>query len=140
MSPEENKQIAKQVYDAFSRNDLDGVLERIADDAVDHAMPPGLPAGKEGIRQLLTEWLGAFSDLRMEPLVLIAEGDHVAAHIRWTGRHTGSFMGQAATNKTVDLTATEIFRIEGGLMKERWATEDNLGLFTQLGLQPPPAS
>lgn len=137
MSTEENKRLTKQVYDAFGRGDLEGVLARIAHDAVDHSMPPGLPSGKEGIRQSIAEWLGAFSDLTMEPLVLIAEGDHVAAHVRWTGRHTGTFMGQAATNKSVDLTTTEIFRIENGLMKERWATEDNLGMFSQLGLKPP---
>ena len=137
MSTEENKRNTKQVYDAFGRGDVEGVLARIADDAVDHALPPGLPSGKEGIRQAITEWIGAFSDLRMDPLVLIAEGDHVAAHVRVTARHTGEFMGQAATNKAVDMTVTEIFRIENGLMKERWATEDNLGMFSQLGLQPP---
>ena len=137
MSTEENKRLTNQVYDAFSRGDIEGVLARIADDAVDHAMPAGVPSGKEGIRQFIAEWMGAFSDLRMKPLVLIAEGDYVAAHVQWTGRHTGTFMGHAATNKSVDLTTTEIFRIENGLMKERWATEDNLGMFSQLGLKPP---
>lgn len=137
MSTEENKRLTKQVYEAFGRGDVEGVLARIDDNAVDHAMPPGLPSGKEGIRQMIADWIAAFSDLRLEPLVLIAEGDYVAAHARWTGRHTGTFMGQAATNKSVDLTMTEIFRIENGLMKERWATEDNLGMFSQLGLQPP---
>ena len=137
MSTEANKRLTKQVYDAFCRGDVEGALARIAEDAVDHALPPGLPSGKEGIRQVMAEWFGAFSDFRMEPLVLIAEGDYVAVHARMTGRQTGEFMGQAATNKSVDLTVTEIFRIENGLMKERWATEDNLGMFSQLGLQLP---
>ena len=37
----------------------------------------------------------------------------------------------------MDFTITEILRIEDGLMTKRWATEDNLGMFSQLGLQPP---
>ena len=139
MSAEGNKAIARQVYEAFNRNDLGGMLAKIADDAVDHALPPGLPSGKDGIRQSLEMWTGAFSDLQLAPVVLIAEGDLVAAHVRCTGRHTGEFMGQAATNKRVDITITEIFRVENGLMTERWATEDNLAMFTQLGLQPPAA-
>ena len=139
MSAEGNKAIARQVYEAFNRNDLEGMLAKIADDAVDHALPPGLPSGKDGIRQSLEMWTGAFSDLQLAPVVLIAEGDLVAAHVRCTGRHTGEFMGQAATNKRVDITITEIFRVENGLMTERWATEDNLAMFTQLGLQPPAA-
>ena len=137
MSAEENKAIARRMYAAFSRNDLEGVLAVIADDAVDHALPPGLPSGKAGIRLALAEFLGAFSELTMEPVVLIANGDHVAAHVRCTGRHTGTFMAQAATNKEIDMTITEIIRLEHGLAVERWATEDNLTMFGQLGLQPP---
>lgn len=137
MSVEENKAITREVYAAFNRGDVEAVLARIADDAVDHALPPGLPAGKAGIRQAISMFVGAFSDLEMDPQVLIGEGEFIAAHLRVTGRMTGELMGQPATNKSMDITTTEVFRIENGLMKERWATEDNLGMFGQLGLQPP---
>ena len=137
MSAEDNKALVRKLYDGFSRGDLEGVLALIADDAVDHAMPPGMPQNREGIRQALGMWIGAFKDLAVEPQILIGEGDLVAAHTRMTGTMTGEMMGQAPTNKRMDITATEVFRIEDGLLRERWATEDNLGMFTQLGLQPP---
>ena len=137
MSLEGNKAVAKRFYQLFSEKDLEGILETIAEDAVDHALPPVLPSGKAGIRQAFEMWLAAFDDLRLEPVIVIAEGDLVAAHVRCTGKHTGAFMGHPATNKSIDITITEIFRIEDGVLKERWATEDNAGMFMQLGMQPP---
>ena len=137
MSSEENKALAKRLYQQLSENDLEAVMETVAEDAVDHALPPGMPSGKAGIRQAIAMWLAAFDDLRLEPVIMICEGNLVAAHVRCTGRHTGEFMGQPAINKGLDITITEIFRVEDGLLKERWATEDNAGMFMQLGIQPP---
>jgi len=137
MSAEDNKALVGKLYDGFSRGDLEGVMALIADDAVDHALPPGIPPTKDGIRQAIGAWLGAFSDLRITPELLVSEGDLVAVHSRVTGRMTGEMMGLSPTGKSMEITTTEIFRVQDGRLAERWATEDNLGMFTQLGLQPP---
>ena len=137
MSTDDNKALLKRMHGMIGEQNVEGMLALMTDDAVDHTIPPGFPPGKEGIRAVLGMWIGAFSDLKIHPVQMVAEGDLVAVHVRCTGKHTGELMGNPPTQKSIDITLTEIIRFENGKVKERWATEDNAGMFMQLGIQPP---
>ena len=48
------------------------------------------------------------------------------------GRHTGEFLGFAATGRTVEYVSHEFYRIAGGLIAEEWICSDMATLFRQL--------
>ena len=70
---------------------------------------------------------------------LISEGNQVAMHQKWSGTHTGEFMGILATNPSFSVDIFEIIRFADGKMVERWGVADTMGLMQQLGLTPDPA-
>ena len=65
---------------------------------------------------------------------VIAEGDKVAARLRFRGTHRGEVQGIAPTGRRVDCTGIVISRMEGGKIAEDWANFDDLGMMQQLGV------
>jgi steroid delta-isomerase-like uncharacterized protein len=139
VSAEENKRISRRVAEeAFSRGDLDVIDELVADNFVNHdpTLPPDLPPGREGFKELVNFYRSAFPDAQVTVENQIAEGDKVAT--RWTGRgtHQGDFAGLPATGKQATITGITIDRIEGGRIVESWNEANQLGLLQQLGAIP----
>lgn len=136
MSSETNKAaLARYVQDVWNGGNLNAVPEFIAPDYVRH--DPGLPMqvrGPEGAAQLIGLYRLAFPDLRLTPIVTLAEGDTVAIHLQVHGTHQGELMGIPPTSKPIAITATEIFRFADGKIVEQWTTVDNLGMLRQLGV------
>ncbi len=136
MSTEENKATIRSFYEAAG--DPERAVKFISPDFVDHSLPPGMPQGPEGFRQLVAMFNQAFPDLRVEVEQLVAEGDMVADRVVVRGTHQGELMGIPATGKQVVLTSTNINRLAGGQIVEHWGDADNLGLLQQLGAVPTP--
>jgi predicted ester cyclase len=90
------------------------------------------PRGRAGQRVAVEAFLGGFSDLRTEILLLLAEDDLVAAHLRWTGTHDGPFAGVEATGRGVAFTSTAVLRVRGGMIAAAWDEVDLMGLLGQL--------
>jgi predicted ester cyclase len=77
-STEANKASVRRFYDeVFNKKNRAAIDEFIAPNHVDHAAPPGLPSGIEGVKQTLTMYLTAFPDLHFTVEDLIAEGDRL---------------------------------------------------------------
>ena len=138
MSAEDNKALIRGSYAAISSGNLDEVAQLAAPDYVDHAAPPGLPPGPEGVKQSLTMFRTAFPDLEIQAEDLIADGDKVAARVVIRGTQHGDFQGIPATGKQVTVTGIELFRIANGKIAERWAEVDRLSMLQQLGAIPTP--
>ncbi len=138
MSTEENKALVQQLFHLQERGDLSTVDQFITPNWVNH--DPSLPPlqGYEGFKQLTMLFRSAFPDLHTEIEDMLAEGDKVAARIRFRATNTGSFQGMPATGKAVDVTATGIFRVVDGKVTDNWVNLDVLGLLQQLGVVPAP--
>jgi predicted ester cyclase len=80
----------------------------------------------------------AFPDMRITVEEVIGEGEKVATRGTWSGTHKGSFMGVAATGKSVKIGYIDMWRFENGRAVENWVQMDMLGLMQQLGVVPPP--
>lgn len=128
---------------ALSARDLEEVwtggnaamLEALyAPDLVDHNPTPGLPAGRDGLKQFLTALHTAFTDIRFTADVVVASGDLVAR--RWTmrGTHRGSFFGIPPSGQPVSMTGIDILRAADGRFCEIWHNEDFAGLLDQIGV------
>jgi steroid delta-isomerase-like uncharacterized protein len=92
----------------------------------------GEPRGRDGQRLAVEAFLDAFSPLRHEIVIMLAEDDLVCAHQRWEGTHVSEFAGVPATGREVGFTSTAILRIREGQIAEAWDEIDLAGLLGQL--------
>jgi len=138
MSPEENKQIVSQYFEACARGDLDGAAEYFAAEGINH----GMPVKREQIRMVLDDLSQTFGGINTEIVTVIAADDWVAARTWMSGKHTGKNVvpihmltpGTEPTGKPFRVQVIHMFRLADGLITEHWAGRDDLGLHWQLGL------
>jgi len=134
---EENKAIARRIFEeVWNQGKLDVIDEIFDVNYVSHGFGE-LPPGPEGFKQFVSIYRTAFPDTHFIIEDQIAEGDKVVT--RWIVRatHKGELMGIPPTGKQVVVTGTGIFRISGGKVVEQWVNWDALGMMQQLGLVPP---
>jgi steroid delta-isomerase-like uncharacterized protein len=108
----------------------------VAEGFTNHDAPfPGLPPGREGLKQTFAGFWSAFPDIHAT-VQLIADEDKVASVVRLRGTHDGELMGLPPTGREVDVRVVEIFRVADGQIAERWGVVDRTALMTQLGAVP----
>jgi predicted ester cyclase len=133
------KALAKRFNDeVFTRGNVEVIDELVADDYVEHQEFPGLEPTKDGLKQFVQLWHAAFSDINVETLSLGIDGDELWVHSRFTGTHTGDFMGIPATGKSVTLAMMDRVKIRDDKAIEHWGVSDDLGMMMQLGVVPEP--
>lgn len=138
MSPDEMRRFAaERVEVLFNRGELDRVEEFVTDDFVNHEAWPGEDPGPEGFRLRLRRLRGAFPDMHMRVLECVAEGDLVAYRAVLSGTHTGELLGMPPTGRRFEAAQMHMLRLRDGRTSEHWATRDDLGMLTQLGVIPP---
>ncbi|UCC88427.1 MAG: ester cyclase [Anaerolineales bacterium] len=140
MSAEQNKALFRRVMDeVFVGGNTSLIDELFAPNFVEHEeLPPGIPAGAEGVKQLSSMFLSAFPDFKATIEDLIAEGDKVVARATWSGTHQGEFMGIPPTGKRISIQVIDIVRFAGGKFVEHWGQMDNMTMMQQLGVMPGP--
>ena len=84
-------------------------------------------------------WIGpfheAFSEVRMEIVTLVAEGDTIAARFRCSATHVGTWQGHAPTGRRFrNVDEVYFFKIRDGRIAGAWGLEDNDRRRHQLGL------
>jgi steroid delta-isomerase-like uncharacterized protein len=132
-----NADLVRGFFDGLNSRELEGVVRVIAPGFLHHGMPTS--RGPEGMRAVGEMFLAGFPDMRITLDDVIADGDRVASRGRWTGTHTGEFMGIPATGREVDVPFIDTWRVEDGLLAENWVQMDILGMMQQLGVAPMPA-
>lgn len=138
MSLEANKLLARRALGMWASDSTDSPEEIFAADYLNHQEPDvagGVSAKPLKVwKQLVGDYHEAFSDSKVEILIQIAEGNHVATRWRFTATHTGPYSGLQATGKTCVWTGVEIDRIENGRIAESWVDWDKFRLFEELGI------
>lgn len=122
MSVDDNKEAVRSFYaEAINGRDT-YACERWLSKGFVHN---GVKRGREGQRDVVAYFLAAFDPLQHEILLLLAEGDLVAAHQRWSGRQVGEFLGCPASGRQITFTSTAILRVAGGEISEAWDEMDS---------------
>lgn len=122
MSIQENKDLVRRsIEEIWNEHKLEKVAEYAGDDQIEEST--------EHVRQFLV----AFPDSHVTIEDMIGEGDKVVARLVATATNTGSFAGQPATGKKVEIRSIRIYRIADNKIVETWAMQDRLGLMEQLG-------
>jgi len=140
MSAEQNKALVRQLVErVFNQGDADAVDELVAPDFIEHEeLPPGMPAGREGVKQMPAMMHSAFPDFKATIDDILAEDDKVVIRMTWRGTHKGEFMGIPPTGKSISLEVIDIIRIADGKFAEHWGLMDNMSMMQQLGAIPAP--
>ena len=138
-SPEQNKQIARRVFDDLFTQGRYGEVDQI----YDSNCKVHFGGRTEGLSQAVTEgkgWRSASPDLVMTANQITADGDKVTVHWTARGTHTGQGHGLKPTGKHFLMHGSSSFRIVNGKIVEAWNDEYRDELFRQLGLPKSAAS
>jgi steroid delta-isomerase-like uncharacterized protein len=119
-------------------HDLDALDELVAEDFHEQNPPPGMGAGRQGLRDFLASMFAAFPDLRWDVKQSVAADGCVAMWSVWSGTHQGEFMGIPATGRAVAVEAWTLDILRDGLLVESRILMDAMGMLTQLGALPGP--
>ncbi len=114
MSVEENNKalVRRFVEEVLNGGNLDAVDELMAPDYLDHTVPSGKYAGREGHKRSLAKQLAASSDLRFHIEEQIAEGEKVVTWVVGSGTHDQErFMGLAPTGERITIENIIISRV-----------------------------
>jgi steroid delta-isomerase-like uncharacterized protein len=127
----------RRLYDLINAHDIDAFGVMLADDFVEHEELPGGEPTRDGVKDFFRMQIAAFPDLAMTVEDVVDGGDKVVARVRFTGTHTGDFMGMPATGRAVDVQLIDIMRFAGdGLVHEHWGVFDQMAMMQQLGAGP----
>ena len=138
---EVNKTHYRRTFEeVFNQGNLALVDELVAEDFLNHEVPPGMNnRGPESTRQLVMMLRTAFPDLHFTIEEMVAEGDTVAGRVTMSGTHLGSFQGMPPTGRSFQQAHMHFVRFRDGQAIEHRAVRDDLGMMRQLGLIPAPA-
>ena len=131
MSLQENKAIIRRWFEAENKKDLSSIEDIVAPDFVDHTHHL---KSLEEYKQRITRFIKGFPDFKETIEDIVAEGDKVWVRFRFTGTHTGEYLGLAPTGKKITVEIVDIFRMVDGKAVEEWEVSDGLDSLKQLGL------
>ncbi|MET0555179.1 MAG: ester cyclase [Vicinamibacteria bacterium] len=130
---ETNKQAVRRVYDeAVNAGRMEALSELIAPE---FAGPDGT-RGPAAFAANVTALRAGFPDIRVTIEHVVAEGDRVAVRWTWTGTHSGTFRGFAASGKAVHDTGLVLYTFARGRVVEAIIETDRLGVLQQIGVVP----
>lgn len=122
-----------EVNKATVRRLVDAVHNRGQLDLIEELYVPELAAA---VRGWITPFHRSFSDIHMEIVDLIAEGDTVVARFTCSATHAGPWLGHPSTGRRFDkVDEVAIYRMRNGCIADEWSLEDTLARMQQLGLR-----
>jgi steroid delta-isomerase-like uncharacterized protein len=132
-NPENNKQLLADFgAEVFGNKDLSNLQRYMREDYIQHN--PLVPQGLLGFKQFFTDWFAAVPDWQYTVSKIAAEGDTVWVYGTYAGTQKGDWLGIPATQKSYQIQAVDIFRVQDGKLAEHWDVIDTYRLFKQLGV------
>ena len=133
-----NKALVRRFYkEVYVDWNMALVDEVVSPRFTSHDWPEDGPSGPLAFRDYYAAIRAAVPDARYEVDDLIAEGDRVVVRWRLLGTHEGDFGGIAPTGKAIALKGIAIYRLDSGMLMERWVVSDLHGLLEEIGRSSP---
>ncbi len=129
-----NKEIVRELIKATNDQNWDRVLTLTHPDFVRHSSSvPYKIASNSALVDFHKQELETFPDLIEQILLIIEEGELVAARIHFLGTQLGKLGDYPPSGKKLDACFNCFFRVVDGRIKETWVEYDNLNGLIQLG-------
>ncbi len=136
---EANEQLLRLFFEeVWNRKNEAAIDTMLAPDCVAYGLPDpdAVLRGPAAFKHLHRMFVGAFPDIQIAVLDVIAADDRVAARWRATGTHLGPHLGMPPTGKSVVLDGATICILRDGVMHEGWNMMDMGHLFESLRSGP----
>jgi steroid delta-isomerase-like uncharacterized protein len=134
---QDNIALMRNAFAALRRRDFAAAAGYLSPDfIINLAGMPHQMRGRRMWRRNTETFFTAFPDIQIETQDMFATHDKVAVRLRFTGTHTGEFLGNQPTGKRVDYQSYELYRIDDGKIAEEWIGSDMLTILTQIGAFP----
>jgi ketosteroid isomerase-like protein len=132
------EEVARGIFAALDRRDLDEVSDYLAVDDVQLFVPTGVRTGRQAVLAVFEELFSALPDSRMEVQEVLVQGDHACVRWRLRGSFTaGSFGGIIATGRLIDILGADAFMtVRGGLITANTIFYDGAAFARAVGLLP----
>lgn len=128
--------IARFLEEVINQGRLEQTDELVTVDFIELNPLPGQRQGREGLKGVIGMMRAAFPDIHWVADETVASGDKVVTRFTWTGTHRGTFLGVAATGKSVTVKGVVIDRLEAGKMADSRILMDTMAMMQQLGVIP----
>ena len=139
MSDQDKAAMRRIPLEVFNEGRLEVVDQVVAEDYVENVpLPPGMPAGRAGLKAFVSGIRSAFPDFKYTVIHELGEGDLVVQHVTASGTMRGDFAGMPASGKHAAWNEIHIARVANGVLVEHWAVVDQLSMLQQLGFVPIP--
>jgi predicted ester cyclase len=112
---------------------LELIDEFVHPEFLNHTVEPGQRVDRTGVRETTAAMHEAFSELSVEVVHCLAQGDFVATHKVFRGWHTGSWFGVPPSGNPVEFRVMDLVRFQDGRLAEHWAVADAVSLLRQTG-------
>jgi len=143
---ERNKQVVLREYEeVWNAGRMEVAEELVSQDFTDHPPTRFFDVGRTGpasLQEAARHFREAFPDFVDKAELCVAEGDKVAYLGQISGTHKGELFGfPPVGERRMRVWGVNFFRMEDGMIAERWGQFDVLSMMGQLGLAPgqPPA-
>ena len=131
-----NEANLQRAADAWNARDLDGYLAMYDDSIKLHGYSPE-PMTKATVRGFYEMIHQAFDGPKLLFHEVFSNGDRLVIRFTMTGTHTGTFLGIAATGRSVSVDGITILHFRDGKCVERWSSVDMYNWLAQLGVVQP---
>jgi len=128
---EENKALVRQWIQDVDKGSLDFIDKWMTSDLQTYINSPD-PMDLAGYREMMSAFLGAFSDLRHEIHYMVAENNLVAAGFTLHMVHTDEYQEIAPTGRSISIEGIVVVRLRDGKIVEEWLVVDFAALQQQL--------
>jgi len=136
---EQNKELARKMFEAWGKGDFETYKELLAPDFVFYFPSRSTkPWSQEELKEFAKMYRKAFPDISWSMEELIATKDKVIIRFIERGTHEGEFQGIPATGNKYETSGILISRIENGKVDEQREEFDMLGMMQQLGMELKP--
>ena len=134
-----NKSVPAHFYEVYGKqHNVEAARQLFAADATIYSAQGAL--NLDTFAQGGSAFLAGFSDLQVEVLDQIEEGEKVVSRVVWSGTHTGDLYGIPPTGRSFRSESITIDRIVNSRIQERWEAFDMLGMMQKLGVIPTPGA
>ena len=138
-----NKEVVRQFFAALDGQDFDALTNLMDEQFVITARiidGEDRSVGRNATFELIRGFYRSFPDYTHDIEEMIAEGDRVAVKAVLKGTHLGEYSGVAPTGLQVSYAGTYMFTAIDGVLTEGWSLDDEINLFSQLGMELTPVS
>jgi predicted ester cyclase len=132
-----NLETIKGQMDAWSKHDGPAVDMYEADDYVFHDVTQPSDQNKAQAAQMNRDYWKAFSNARINTTSAWSAGDYVTVTGTFGGTNDGDFLALKLkkTGKKISVPFVDIFRLQGGKLKEEWLFFDSASFVSQMGVK-----